>query len=360
MSNDPHRGNLGEWSELYALGYLLVNGGAYEADKDQNPDPDIFHSVKQIWFHPSKGLEQLHFQLDNSHISILANSAEVRLVAKSQIEEVLERMIIELSSNSNRGTFFLQSGNQMMQILQKESVSAGPSAKETDLDLVFEELSSGAITPRVGFNIKSQIGARSTLLNASGATNFMYKIVSATPEHLARFPDFVHGKHRQNLKTLQEFGYKLEFHKIQSEVFQKNLTFLDMQFPAILAKVLLHSYITGENKFAVATQKVFPGTDLNSEQSRFKLKQFLGSVAMGLRPSTLWDGDTTKFSGMLVVKEKGEIVFNYLNKIKNFEEYLFNSVAFERPSTSRHKYGYIYELDGEHFLDLNLQIRFLK
>ena len=360
MLNDLPKGNLGEWSELYALGYLLVHGGAYEADKHQNPDPDVFHSVKQIWLHPTKGLEPLHFFLENSSVSVLRKSDEVRLVAKSLIEDVLKRMNIELSLNSNRGTFSLQSGSEMMQILQKETISASSAARETDLDLVFEDLSSGAITPHVGFNIKSQIGARSTLLNASGATNFTFKIVPKNCAYLAEFPEFVHGKHRHNLQKLHETGYKLEFHKIQSEVFQKNLVFIDLKFPEILAKVLLHSYQTGENSFSIATRSVFPGNDLISEQSRFKLKQFLGSIAMGLRPSTDWDRDTTKFSGMLIVKESGDIVFNYLNKIQNFEEYLFNSVAFERPSTTRHKYGHIYELLGENFIDLNLQIRFLK
>ena len=31
-----HTANVGEWSELYALAFLLVNGGAYGADKNQN------------------------------------------------------------------------------------------------------------------------------------------------------------------------------------------------------------------------------------------------------------------------------------------------------------------------------------
>jgi hypothetical protein len=84
----------------------------------------------------------------------------------------------------------------------------------------------------------------------------------------------------------------------------------------------------------------------------------LGAVAMGLRPSIEWDGDTTKFSGILVVKNNGEVVFYYLYNRKNFEEYLFKNVAFERPSTNRHKYGSIYKENGIDKIKLNLQIRF--
>ena len=79
---------------------------------------------------------------------------------------------------------------------------------------------------------------------------------------------------------------------------------------------------------------------------------------MGLRPTAPWDGDTTKFSGILVVKNDGEIVFYYLYNRKNFEEHLLNNVAFERASTSRHKYGEIYSENGVDKIRLNLQIRF--
>ena len=36
MQKEPLKGNIGEWSELYALGYLLINAGAYAADENQN------------------------------------------------------------------------------------------------------------------------------------------------------------------------------------------------------------------------------------------------------------------------------------------------------------------------------------
>ena len=73
-----------------------------------------------------------------------------------------------------------------------------------------------------------------------------------------------------------------------------------------------------------------------------------------------WDGDTTRFSGILVVKMNGEVVFYYLYNRKSFEAHLFRNVYFERPSTSRHQYGEIYQSNGKFFIKLNLQIRFNK
>ena len=131
-----------------------------------------------------------------------------------------------------------------------------------------------------------------------------------------------------------------------------------MKVPDYLAKVLLQSYLSREDSYSKIVETIFDPGELNSRQPIFKLKEFLGAVAMGLRPSLEWDGDTTKFSGILVVKNSGEVVFYYLHNRKNFEEYLFNNVSFERPSTSRHKYGSIYNEDGIDKIKLNLQIRF--
>ena len=48
--NNTTTGNTGEWSELYTLGFLLVNGGAYAADERQNRNEEIFYQVLKIIF----------------------------------------------------------------------------------------------------------------------------------------------------------------------------------------------------------------------------------------------------------------------------------------------------------------------
>ena len=104
----------------------------------------------------------------------------------------------------------------------------------------------------------------------------------------------------------------------------------------------------------------FPESDATSKQKTFKIKQMLGVMAMGMRPSVAWDGDVTKFRGMLVVTAQGEVIVYYLHNLRDFEEYLFGSLKFERGSRSRHRYGTVYEEHGDLYIKLNLQIRFVK
>ena len=359
MSNAPLKGNIGEWSELYALGYLLVHGGAFAADQNQEAIPDVFHKVLQVHLGGNSNQLDLNYIIRNAEITILISGNEVARVDRSLIQVTIEAMLSELEDGKLRKTFQLISGGDLLRLLKRDRISAGSGETENDLELVLEDQVTEAPTPRVGFNIKSQLGGRATLLNASGATNFVFNIVPNSVHSQNRYPNFVHGKHSRNLQLLYEAGYHLEFDKIASETFQNNLMLLDLKCPEHLAQVLLHSYLKEEKSFEQVVKKVYPDNDMNSKQAVFKLKEFLGAVAMGLRPSIEWDGDTTKFSGLLVVKASGEVVFYYLYNRKNFEEHLFRNVGFERPSTSRHRYGEIYSENEQDKLKLNLQIRFI-
>ena len=358
VQKEPLKGNIGEWSELYVLGYLLINAGAYAADENQNAIPEVFHKVLQVYISEKNGMSETQYKIGSAQIAVLISGSEIATIDRSLVEAAVKYMLSELKNGNHKRTFELISGNNLANLIHRSRISASSSEHENDLDLVMEDPATGAQTPRVGFNIKSQIGGRSTLLNASGATNFIYRIIPTNPSTKKVYPSFDHGKHRQNLKRLYEAGFHLEFEKTSSEIFHRNLILLDMKFPDYLAKTLLQSYLSGEDSYSEVVDTVFDPNDLNSRQPKFKLKEFLGAVAMGLRPSIEWDGDTTKFSGILVVKNNGEVVFYYLYNRKNFEEYLFNNVSFERPSTSRHKYGSIYNEDGMDKIKLNLQIRF--
>jgi hypothetical protein len=354
---DP-RGNIGEWSELYTLGYLLVHGGAFAADEEQSAIPEIFYKVLEVYLAETLDAPETNYVIGPSDVAILVGGNEVGHIDRSLIQRSLELMLNELTDGTHKKTFALATGSELMQLLKRTRISAASSSHENDLDLVLEDQVTQVATPRVGFSIKSQIGARATLLNASGATNFIYKIVPNDPNVVRAYPKFEHGKHISNINSLYAAGFHLEFLEPANLNFYENLTLLDMKFPEYLAKVLLQYYLTGDKTFSAAVQNVFPEEALGSRQPIFKLKEFLGAVAMGLRPSKTWDGDTTKFSGILVVKKNGDIVFYYLYNRKKFEEYLFNSVAFERGDTKKHKYGEIYSDNGVDKIKLNLQIRF--
>lgn len=98
------------------------------------------------------------------------------------------------------------------------------------------------------------------------------------------------------------------------------------------------------------------------ELFRYKVKKFLEAVAIGMTPSAKnRNGAEDASGGFLIVKPDGELVTYHLYNRQALDEYLLLYTKFERPSTSRHKYGFLYtEEDGHLYLKLALQVRFCR
>ncbi len=78
-----------------------------------------------------------------------------------------------------------------------------------------------------------------------------------------------------------------------------------------------------------------------------------------MKPASIWRGEYEATGGYLIVKEGGDVVCYHIYDRNQFENYLFHNTRFETPSTDRHLFGNIYQKNGEFFIKLNLQIRFV-
>jgi len=67
-----------------------------------------------------------------------------------------------------------------------------------------------------------------------------------------------------------------------------------------------------------------------------------------------------KNGGYIVVKNNGDVICYHLYNKDEFLSYLYENTKFESASSTRHDYGKIYQKNEEIYLNLNLQIRFLK
>ena len=92
----------------------------------------------------------------------------------------------------------------------------------------------------------------------------------------------------------------------------------------------------------------------------YKIKRFLTDVALGMMPSKVWSGEYNATGGYLIVKEDGDVLCYHIFDKNQFENYLMNNTKLETASSSRHKFGKLYKEEGKLFMNLNLQIRFIK
>ena len=52
-----------------------------------------------------------------------------------------------------------------------------------------------------------------------------------------------------------------------------------------------------------------------------------------------------------MVREDGEVVCYHFYERNDLEDYLFEHTVIDTPSQSKHKFGQIYAIDGEFYLD---------
>jgi type II restriction enzyme len=352
-------GNTGEWSELYALAFLLANGGAYGADKDQKKKADLFYKVLKIIFAEKVGREKMTYEINNDLVDIFSGTNKVVSIKVQKIQGVLKRMFDSLSAKNEGRAFPLEAGSEMMQILHKEVIRASSFDKK-DLDLVVLDVKTNLPSPEVGFSIKSQLGSPSTLINASKATNFTFEVLDGDMKVPKQLPKLHEKNVKDNVNLLLTSGYNIVFNKVDSETFQNNLSLIDSNLPNYIAKILLSYYSRGASNLDDLVELNFPSADKQSKQPIHKIKEFVSVMALGMMPNTNWNGILTSLGGFLLVKKDGDVLCYYLYNLEDFQEYLLSNTKLDTPSTTRYGIGKIIEENGRFFIKLNLQVRFTK
>lgn len=244
---------------------------------------------------------------------------------------------------------------------------------KTDIKLIGNNLGT-SFQPTLGFSIKSEIGADSTILNASkDNTNFLYRIKGISAKDISE----INGMRLffDKFRKLEQIGASIEFVKIVSvydkkqkrfrDTFRNNLIYVDSSLPEILSYIILTYYSSPSTKISEILEKVKEQNPLNFDYSdnqdfyEHKTKRILTECTLGLKPAKVWKGKYEATGGYLIVKEDGDLICYHIYDRNQFENYLFYNTRLETPSKTRHLYGNIYEENGEFFIKLNLQIRFI-
>jgi len=270
-----------------------------------------------------------------------------------------------LKSNSGRSFEF----PKIEEFLKKVNVSKlkSESSNKRDITIIVHDLTTNT-EPTLGFSIKSRLGGSSTLLNPGEATNFIFEVndYQMNPSQLLSTVNSIQSrsKIKDRTKYLIENGNTVKFRGIEGRNFQLNLQMIDTLLPEILGEMLLY-YYSGRGTSIIDLVKLLEKKNpLNFDQSSmhkfydFKIKNFLTDVALGMTPQKEWKGLYDATGGYIIVKEDGEIVCYHIYNRNEFQEYLLNNTFLDTPSSSRYKFGEIYEEHDKVFMKLNLQIRF--
>lgn len=355
-------GNKGEWSEIYALFKLLGEKQVYAGDGNLNKIEDLFYPIIKILREEQQG--HYEYSLEDDIVIITEDEAEI---LRKNVSDFLEKANELLNViRRSKGAFVAPEVEELMSQIHCSRVKA-KSRDKTDITIVIHDLRTG-MSPTLGFSIKSQVGSNSTLLNASRATNFCYRIDNS---HLSDNEIATINSIETKQKILDRVQYVIKkngsfkFVGMDDRIFCNNLVLIDSMLPRIVAEVLLNYYSKGENDLKSNASMVAKANplhyDLNNNHPYYehKIKNLLVASALGMVPHTPWTGKYDANGGYLVVKEDGDVLCYHFYDRNLFEDYLFENTKLDTPSSSRNKFGFVFKgEDNTLYFKLNLQIRF--
>ena len=349
-------GNRGEWSEAYCLLRILSEARVQIADSELNPVRNRAFVIEAVMMTQKSSTCTIWIDDD---FAVVEDGESIR---RADLNSAAEVILEVLSTVQNGQSITIPECEEILAKLRFHRLSASSKTKE---DLTLRVLDPFLRTSQLlSFSIKSQLGSPATLLNASKATNFVYSLdVSPRSLALLRLCD---GDPNAILSTAIKEGVTITAQGPVDERFRTNLLLIDSRMPELLASLLRLHYESGLSNLSELTDRlalIDPlrlGSELSKTFYRHKIKMFLSDCALGMTPTTPWDGTHSSNGGYLIVSEDGELLCLHSFDRDVFNEYLLRSTKLERGSRKRHEYGSL--VDGLHGvqLRLNLQIRFLR
>mgnify|MGYP002599797408 CR=1 FL=1 len=355
-------GNIGEWSELYTFFKLLADGKLYAADENTNKIPEIYYDILKVL--RSEKNSNLEYRRDTEIKVINAETGElICSVPIKSFADQTDKLLADMKSKKDtEGAFELPDTWHFAESISCRSLKA-KSQDKADIHLMVHDIMSGR-DDTFGFSIKSQLGSPSTLFNASGTTNFIYTVTDhiLSQDEIDRFNEI--KKFKQKFEYLYSLGANIEFDDVDNKTFGFNLKMVTLEMPEVFAEMMKVYYEGKANKISEITEIVAKSGIVNTINNgvylKHKVKTLLTNIALGMVPGTLWTGDYEATGGYIIVKEDGDVVCYHIYNRNAFMNYMFDNTRFDTPSQSRHGFGKIYEKDGQRYLKLNVQIRFVK
>lgn len=347
--------NKGEWSELYTFLYLIDNPNLVVVDENlQQLNNTTFKILKFLLANKTK-YNLFH---KNKVIKILPNgvSKEYDIGYISSQQRVLLQKI--MAHKSAKGAFEISEIQPLIDDLLDGNKLKGSSKVKGDLkSIVFDNIRNNNFY--ISYNIKSNLGAGATLLNASSHTNFIYEITNINDSIMDESNNI---KTRKKLidkcNFLKSNGAIFNFIKTESNVFGNNLKLIDSNLDEILAKMLILSYEENIKDIKVLLSLIINNVTSETYYKK-KIGDFANAVTFGMRASKIWDGTNEVNGGMLIVTKTGEVYLLDLIYFKSMvDKYLIDNIKLDSPSSTRYKMFEIYKENNKYYFKLNLQIRF--
>ena len=352
--------NKGEWSEVYTIIKILSDGSISLSNEDLQPTESKLKVEKVT----TDNVDYEFLLFDGAKVTLKKKNQPGETIIDSKrflsVQELRSvRNLIRDSNNTFDIPFFTEFGREYGISFKKGGTSH--DKRDISLDFNIDDL----LKRNEGFGIKSYLGSRPTLLNASTNTNFIYEVIGL--DH--KFMDEVNSinsrsKIRDRIDFITELGGKIRFFRAEKDIMNYNLEMVDSSMPTIIGYLLLKYYQLRISSLKLLIEKASSDSDFmdsvnctDRQMLDHRLRKLLIDYSCGFFPGKKWNGRYTS-NGTIVVDNDGELHGFHILDIESFKGYLMKTTIFDTPSSGRHGFGSLFkERNGKMYLKLNLQLR---
>ena len=344
--------NRGEWSELYATLFLLLEPKLLIVDDDLNELTNEIFELQQILISANNDLKYI---IKDRKVIVFIENKEYSELSNEAIKSAKESIINAIKNNEQtNGAFQIVELNNFLKKFSNDAIVKAKSFKKEDIVVIARDNKINNDV-ELKYSIKSSLGSPATLLNSSQHTNFRFKVSNLKDKDIDEI-NSINGRTKllDRVREINERDGIIEFDKVLSESFEYNLKMIDENMPIYLANTLLASYISNTKDL----KELFMNSNLFDDKNFAikKLSDLLNAICFSFVPSIKWDGKQVVNGGFIIIKENGKVVILDLIYYKEYViKYLINNSKLDSPSSTRY---HMLELckDGKNvYFTLNLQ-----
>lgn len=221
--------NKGELSELYALCKTIYQQIINYGDINGHQSDDCIQVLKIHVADTEINLNQSEIQIYHNSKTDTLQLSEV--ITATELNDILSQI------KTGKGTFNIPLLDKKSKLLSLEKTK-GTSFEKSDITLSF--LENEQIFNQQGTSVKSFLGNSPTLLNASQATNFIFKVTKLTSARIDEINSIKsRSKIKDRIQAIELAGGHFEFLQCENKTYESTLRKVDSQMPEILADALL-------------------------------------------------------------------------------------------------------------------------
>lgn len=375
-----------EVSELYAFARLLADGsvpmGSVTAEVKSSDNTSVDTPCRRVlWIdrieHDGPRRYKLSQDKEEVHILTATKERNGRIsVHPDQESRVVPCALFDALANALLQ--LLKSGNSQDIEVSDEIEEVLDELKIYDLEANTDDRTDFTVTfdaphgQPEGLVVRSRLGSMNPLLDGGRAANLKFEqsgIKFATPtvnkvNALPKAPDEV----CQRMLMIERLGGVLKYADVADKVFRCNLGMIDLHFGRLLAEMVRLMHLEEVTRISQLVERMEEMNPLKIKDElitkhgfyRYKMRQFLLAVALGLRPAKIYTGKPGAIGGMLLVQGDGSVWLYDTSDTETFAEFLYQNSRLLKGDVEKDKYGFLERENGTYYFKLNVKIGLLK